>query len=145
MQAQFLCLAGRAGTRQNEAAHAAPRSAKLAFFFFLTAPTSVEGTTPGPRAAASDDEAGEVEAGEGEAEVEGQGQGRGAPRGLGTAAAEADAKGMDVAEAPEASADSAAGANLRPRPEDWETWSTSKRAHWRRKRGRKQQQDKGPE
>ena len=57
---------------------------------------SVEGTTPGPRAgaAASDDEAGEDEAGGGEAEVEGQGQRRSAPQ-----AAEADARGM-VAETP---------------------------------------------
>ena len=94
---------------------------------------SVEGTTPGPRAgaAASDDEAGEDEAGGGEAEVEGQAQRRGAPRGLGVKVAEAAAGDMDVAEALAASAEGAAGADLRPRPEGWETWSPNRRAKWR--------------
>ena len=90
---------------------------------------SVEGTTPGPRAgaAASDDEAGEDEAGGGEAEVEGQSQRRSAPRGLGAEAAEAAAWDMDVAEALEASAESAAGVVLRPRPADWATRTRNQR------------------
>ena len=103
---------------------------------------SVEGTTPGPRAgaAASDDEAGEDEAGGGEAEIKGQGQRRGAPRGLGAEVAEAVAMDIDVAEALEASAESAAGADLRPRPEGWETWSSNRRAKWRAAQRRTQRQ-----
>jgi hypothetical protein len=108
---------------------------------------SAEGATPGPRAgaAASDDEADEEEAGGGEAGVDGQSQRRSAPCGLGAEAAEAAVGDMDVAEALEASAESAAGAGSRPRPDGWETWSSSKKAHWRRKRARMQQQDTGPE
>ena len=77
-----------------------------------------------------------------EAEVGGQSQRSSAPRRLG---AEAAARDMDVAEGREASAGSADGASSRPRPDGWETWPSSKRAHWRRKRARKMQQDTGPE
>ena len=101
---------------------------------------SVEGTTPGPRAgaAASDDEAGEFEAGGGEAGVGGQGQRSSAPRGLGAEVAEAAAGDMDVAEVLEASAESAAGADLRQRLEGWETWTWRQRKHWNVYQNKKQ-------
>ena len=101
---------------------------------------SVEGTTPGPRAgaAASDDEAGEDEAGGGEAEVEGQGQRRGAPHELGAEAAEAAAGDMDIAEAPEAGAESVADVVLRPRPADWEAMTRNQKQRWTTIQKRKQ-------
>ena len=89
---------------------------------------SVEGTAPGPRAA-SDDEAGEDEAGRGEAEVEGQSQRRGAPCGLSAESAEAGAGDMDVAEAPEATTD---GVSPRPKPSDWATRTPNQKKNWNR-------------
>ena len=103
------------------------------------APTSVEGTTPGPRAgaAASDDEAGEDEVGGGEAGVEGQSQRRRAPRGLGAEAAEAGAGDMDVAEALEDGAESAADPNSQPRPVDWGAMTRNQKTRWRKTQNRK--------